>query len=271
MKKNILCAVLFLAQQLAAQDGVSTAKWQAVKVVADGNNSEWKKPLNLYDALSGILFTIANDSTTVYFCFAANDERKINKLMKSGWGISITCKEKGKKFEASMLFPGIETISASDDNNETVVQGVRADYKNGLTLYKLNLAGVSTKGFVTANGNIPLQNSNGVNIGIGTDSTQKIIIEIAVPLKELFPGNDAALNEQLALGVMVNALPRPKYTLAGSENGASFGGGSRGRAGGGSHRGGDKTGNDPKSDYLAGKAGMFEKVSFKQKFVLTKN
>jgi hypothetical protein len=254
--------ILFFAVKLHAQDDVSQSRWQGVPVVADGNNNEWKKPFNLYDHLSGLIFTVSNDSSHLYICFTANDERKINKMMKAGWSIAISSKDKNKKFDASLTFPEVEVISA-DGKADDVMQGVRTDFKRGFDTYKLNVIGVTAQGFVSANGGIALQNNNGINIGLGSDSAQKFVVEIAIPLKELFAANNAQLNEEISLGVTINGLKKPKYSGAVSDGSASFGSGGGGK---GRHR---MSGTDADRDtYTAEKAGLFEKTNFKQRFRL---
>ncbi|HTE10799.1 MAG TPA: hypothetical protein VK645_07510 [Chitinophagaceae bacterium] len=278
MKKNscFLVIILLFTVTLSAQDGITSARWQPAEIVTDGNNSEWAKPLNLYDAESGLLFTVTNNSKTLYFCFTAKDGRKISKLMKAGWGIEISSKEKKKKFDALITFPAIQMINAPG-KDPGIVQNEKPDFKNDIDLYKLNLQTVKTTGFVTANGDIPLLMNDKINIGVGADSSQEIIFEIAIPFKELFPGNDAELKEELTLGVTVNALKRPAYQ-GNTDGGGSFsgrgggggGGGRMGGGGGGRMGGGRRGGGGTRSSGdLADRSQLFSKVSFKQKFTLT--
>src|SRR4051812_41811724 len=101
VKTFVLLLSVFIAYSAAlGQDDVSQARWQRSPVVTDGSNEDWQKPLNLYDAVTGLLFTITNDSTNVYLCFTANDERKVTKLMKAGWSVEVFSKEKNQKFNA---------------------------------------------------------------------------------------------------------------------------------------------------------------------------
>src|SRR5450432_1383836 len=181
MKRNCcyLFLVLFLAQDLRAQSDVSQSRWQSARIITDGNNNEWRKPLNLYDAITGLLFTIANDSTNLYLCFTANDQRKVAKLMKAGWSIEVFSKEKNKKFDATIVFPAVQTIS-TPGKDEGVAQTVQPEFKNETALYRLSVLNVKASGFVTANGDIPVLNKDGINIGIGSDDTQAIIFEVAI-------------------------------------------------------------------------------------------
>ena len=210
MTKSIFLFILILSccGTVLAQDGVSAARWQASPVIADGNNEEWKKPLNLYDAVTGLLFTVANDSNNLYLCFTCNDERKVTKLMKAGWTVEVFSKEKGKKFNAEIAFPAIQMIS-EPGKDEGVTSSAPSDFKNETALYRLNVKTVGIKGFVTSNGSIPLLNNNGINVGIGADNTQAIIYELVVPLKELRVENTINGAPEMGLHITVHALKKP--------------------------------------------------------------
>ncbi|MEP6749036.1 MAG: hypothetical protein ABJB86_14990 [Bacteroidota bacterium] len=260
MKKNTCCILLFvslLSMRLCAQSDVSQARWQTTKVVTDGHNNEWRKPLNLYDAITGLLFTIANDSTNLYLCFTANDERKVTKLMKAGWSVEIFSKEKNKKFDASIAFPAVQMISAPG-KDEGVAKIESVEFKNETALYRLNVQTVKTTGFVTANAaNLPILNNNGINIGLGSDSVQAIIFELAVPLKELLPGNSILLNEEMEMNITVNKLKRPAYR--GDPDGKDLVG---------KGKGGRNHGASDNSEYTVDRSYLFTEINFKQKFKL---
>ena len=256
--------VVFCNLQISAQDGITTARWQSAKIVTDGNNNEWMKPFNLYDAESGLLFTMTNDSKALYLCFTAKDERKISKLMKAGWRIEISAKEKKKKFDAAIAFPAIQMIN-TPGKDQGIGQKESPDFRNDINLYKINLQAVKAEGFVSANGDIPLVTPDKINIGVGGDSTHQLTVELAIPLKELFPENNASLNEELTLAVTINALKRPAYH-GDSDAGDSFNGTGTGRMGGVGRMGG---GGRKNREDMTDRSQLFSKVSFKQKFRLT--
>lgn len=260
MKKNSysILLILLFSVKLLAQSDVSQARWQSAKVITDGSNNEWRKPLNLYDAITGLLFTIANDSTNLYLCFTNNDERKVTKLMKAGWSIEIYSKEKNKKFDATIVFPAVQMIS-DPGKDEGVTKTERADFKNETALYRLNVQTVKTTGFVTSNGDIPVVSSNGINIGIGADSTQEIIFELAVPLKELMAKNNIQLNEEMALNITVNKLKRPAYR--GDPDGKDLVGKGRGRNG-------RSEAARENAVYTTDRSLLFTEINFRQKFML---
>ncbi len=183
------------------------------------------------------------------------------KIMKAGWSIELSSSEKKRKFNASITFPKIEDPNIN----------MRADFTNQVRYYKMDLAVIKTKGFLTNNGDIPLTNKDGINIGIGSENEQKIIYEIAIPIKELMEEDKLQLNELITLDVTVNALDKPGGQAAASNGGArgGFGGGGGGRMGGGRMGGGRRGGGAAQNDNTANdRTAIFDKVGFKQKFRL---
>lgn len=255
MHKKIF-TVLFLllsGSSLFSQEDISQAKWQSKPIVIDGSDDEWDLPFNLFDNKTGMIFSIANDQKNLYLCFTENEELKAEKLMKAGWSLELSSSEKKKKFAVSISFPKI------DDPNINL----RSDYKNQVSYYKMDLAVIKAKGFLQSNGDLPLQNKDGVNIGIGSESGQKLIYEITIPLKELVQENKLSLNELFTLDITVNALNRPNGG-SGETPGDGFSGGGR-RMGGGT-RGGGRGSFSRAQNGDADRTAIFDKAGFKQKF-----
>jgi hypothetical protein len=253
-----VAGIFILVNNLSAQEDVSEAKWQATPIVIDGHDAEWNPPFNLFDNKSGLVFTITNDNKNLYLCFTEKDELKAEKIMKAGWTFSLSSSEKKRKFDVSITFPKIEDPNIS----------LRADFTNQVNYYKMDMANIKTKGFRQNNGDVPLTNKDGVNIGIGSESDQKIIYEIIIPLNELIEENNIQLNELITLDVTVNALDKPTAKSGmmtgggGGRRGGGMGGGMRGGRGGG--------GNQQPASNGAERVDIFEKTSFKQKFHLVK-
>jgi hypothetical protein len=259
MRKIILSGSFFFAfaVTLFAQEDVSLSKWQENKIVIDGHISEWNPPFNLFDNKSGLIFTITNDHKNLYLCFTENEELKAEKLMKAGWSFELSSSEKKRKFTASISFPKIEDPNIN----------MHADFTHQVSYYKMDLVNIKTKGFVSNNGDIPLLNTNGINIGIGAENEQKIIYEIAIPIKELMPEDKLQLNELITLDVTVNGLGKSdgQSTATNSSGRGSF---SSGRMGGG-RMGGGRRGASGQSDASAGdRSSLLDKVGFTQKFRL---
>src|SRR6478736_175292 len=106
-----LFILFILGRPAKAQDDMSRARWQSVTMRTDGNDSEWYKPLNFYDESTSLLFAISNDSSNIYFCFTGKDSRKVSKMIKAGWSLKLSSKEKRKKFDVSIIFHPEEIVN----------------------------------------------------------------------------------------------------------------------------------------------------------------
>lgn len=278
MKKVILVLIAFIAltPNLPAQSDVSQARWKTKEIVIDGNDKEWVKPLNFYDDKSGMMFAISNDTQNLYLCFTINDELKMRKIMSAGWSVTLSSKEKKKKFSSDLAFPAINVMGLGNrgagNNNEKKAAG-----SNIIRIYKSQISGISTNGFKSNLKEVKLNDRNGIDIAIGADSTQHIVYEIAIPLKELFVENLIQLNELLTMNVKVKGLERPNTTgggnagMGGSRMSSGGMGGGRmggGRMGGGRMGGGMSRGGGYSSGGYGNRSALYESTSFKQKFTL---
>lgn len=285
-----LVVILALTLNGMAQSDVSKARWKSKEIVVDGNDREWTKPLNFYNDKSGLMFAICNDQRNVYFAFTVNDEMKMRKLMGAGWSIELSSKEKERKFNATLTFPAVKLSGMGKRPGSEFEKKVPGN--PFIDAYRLQIQSVAVKGFLTSQTEVNLNDKNGIDIAIGADSSRFIFYELAIPLKELMTGNSVHLDELITLNISVNAMDRP--TTDGDREGRSgrSGGGSRGemsdmggsmqgggmggRSGGGrggigGGRGGMSRGGGGYSSGGSGdRSGVFEKVSFKQKFTLTK-
>lgn len=270
--------ILFSFKPMAQSD-VSKARKIVSGIVVDGNDKDWTQPLNFYDDASGLMFAIGNDHENLYLCFTEKDKFKMMKLMSSGWSIGLSSKEKNKKFKAELHFPGINVMGfrRGENNFER-----KSNSDNVIAFYQLQLKSVSAKGFKSGFSEVLLNNKSGINIGIGSDSIQHIVYEIAIPLSELSIPDLTHPEELLMLNVGVNALERPSGGEGGGRSGGQFGMGGGGmqeggmggggRSGGyGGGRGGSRGGGMYHQGESGGMNNGSEKVSFKQKFTLASN
>lgn len=277
-----------------AQSDVSKSRWKSKEIIIDGNDHDWTLPLNFYDDKSGLLFAICNDQRNVYLAFTVNEEMKMRKLMSAGWSVELSSKEKNKKFSATLAFPAIKMAGMGKRPGSEFEK--KAPSNPFVETYKSQLKVIEAKGFLSSPVSLTLNNHQGIDIAVGADSTQRIFYEIAIPLKELMVENVVQLDELITLNVSVNGMVRPssggdRGNRANSDGGmqegemsgmgggmqgggmggmsggrGGMGGMSGGRGGMGGMGGGMSRGGNGMSD----RSGLFEKVSFKQKFTLTK-
>lgn len=267
--------------QLFSQGDVSKSRWISSPVTIDGNDTEWRKPLNFFDNASGIMYAISNDKDNLYLCFTVNDEMRMKKLMSAGWTIKLSSKEKKKKFKSEIKFPGVNVMGIKMNKNK-----IEKASDNVIQFYQLQMTKVSCKGLKCNISELALNDREHITIGIGADNTQHIVYEIAVPLKEFFASDLKNLHELITMNIIVNGLERPSgggsggrpSGMGGSYGGGRSGGGSRGGGGGGRGGGGmsgGMRGEGSRGEYSQGEQGdrgsMFERTSFKQKFTLSGN
>lgn len=284
-----IIALLSLSFNVLAQSDVSKARRKSKEIVIDGNDREWTKPLNFYDDKTGLLFAICNDKNNLYFAFTCSDELKMRKLMSAGWSVELSSKEKNKKFNSTLIFPAVKMEGMgrkrSDYPFEKKVAG-----NPFITAYQSQLKTISAKGFQSNKSELQVNDRNGIDIVVGADSTQNIVYEIAIPLNELMVENSFQPDELITLNVTVNALVRSSagggdrggqsvrggemsdMSRGGMDGGMGGGrsGGGRGGMGGGRPDGMSR-GGVPGESGQGDRSGLFERVSFKQKFTLAQN
>ncbi|HZK95103.1 MAG TPA: hypothetical protein VFC67_12915 [Prolixibacteraceae bacterium] len=270
-----LFALLALNLSGWTQSDVSKARVKSNEIVVDGNDREWTKPLNFYDDKSGLLFAICNDKKNLYFAFTVNDEMKMRRLMSSGWSLEISSKEKGRKFNATLNFPGVNMTGMQRRPGAQFEKKVAGNPL--IDSYRLQLQSVAVKGFQSNKSTLQLNDHNGIDIAIGVGSTPYIIYEMAIPFTELMASHLTQLDELITLSVSVNAFARPAVGSGDREgHDRRGGGGSRGEmsgmGGGRGGMGGGRQGGMSRSSggYSGERSSSFEKISFKQKFTLTK-
>ena len=198
--KSIILATILIGSfsTTSAQKLVSKARWQSLNIKIDGKNNEWEKPFNFYDNKSGMLYSLANDSNNLYLCFSIDNILKLKKILKAGWNIEISSKEKKNKFKSIIIFPLLFADIMLDAKNQNS-SGIAA------SSYQFQLNQLITNGFINQNDKTPFLAIKGNKINVGTDSLNNFIYEIAIPFKNIFK-NKISLNEVLRLEVNINGL-----------------------------------------------------------------
>lgn len=280
MRPCILLLSFLVLGNLSAQSDVSSALWFTTPPVIDGNNTDWQRPFNLYDGSTGIMFAIANDSTSLYMCFTVNEEWKARKMLRAGWEIEVSCKEKNKKISGLVKVPG-QKREENEKETRPYGWGARPDFTTFVNVYRLQFATIEAQRFLSGNGTQPFNDAAGIQLNLQADSLQGMVIEVAIPLRLLIDKSTLALNEQLQLQVTVNGLAAPPAgTNANSSDPNSGWDNSSNR--GSSVIGGQPGNNDIYTRPEAGlgadgqngpsqttRSPLTEQASFKQKFRLT--
>ena len=286
MKKFSLDFFAFFALtfSLTAQSDVSRSRWKTHEISVDGNDKDWEKPLNFYENNSGLTYAISNDNQNLYLVFSVSDQMKMRKLMRSGWSVELSSKEKKKKFDAILRFPEVKMAGKGYQRESNELEN-RAEGNLMIKDYRAQIPDILINGFKSGQTELKPSSRKDIQLGIGPDSDQNLIYEIAIPIQELIAEDLVQLNELITLNVNVNAMTRPSGGGSygggrsgggggmgeGGGGGRSGGGGGRmgggmggGRSGGGGHMGGGERGGSGSGE----RSNPFEKASFSQKFVL---
>ena len=202
--------------------------------------------------------------------------------MNAGWSVELSSKEKNRKFNATLAFPGVK-IAGTGIRRPSQQFEKKTAGNPMIKAYGSQLQSISAKGFLSEQVTLQLNDHKGIDIAVGADSTQFIVYEIAIPIKELMPESSVQLDELITLNVSVNALDRATSgggrsgrggsmsERGGVRQGGGMGGRSGGRMGGGRQDGGMNQERGTSENGYGEKFGLSEKVSFKQKFTLAKN
>lgn len=271
MYRNILSiALLLFSLSCIAQDDIPRATWIS-PVTIDGNAREWAQPLQFYDNITKLFFAFANDKNNIYLCFQSNDDLNQMRIMRAGMKVSISTKGKDKH-KVTISYPieqKTEPTPVSDENPSEK----KYNRENRKNIFLVQNTMMEVKGFTTKNGLIAINDSSGINVAINWDASNKLIYEIAIPLKELF-GNDYTaddLTKDISLSAEINALKA--HSGSGANNFSGKGGGRRmgsGERGEGRNRGDQSNGDEKGGGQMnAERAALYEKAEFKQRFFLT--
>lgn len=289
MKKFLLPLACMACTSLYAQD-VSTAHWMPQPITVDGIAAEWHQPLNFYDSETKLLFAISNDSTNIYLCFETKDNATAIKIMRAGMRVELDTKGRSGR-SASIDYPlppkereeqeqpgGGGDGGGVQKDGDTTTQGAYGPRTFDPAVmhqrFLTNNITMDVKGFVDGNGVIPIRGRD-INVAMNWDDAGNLFYELAIPIKALLEDGYTTDNilKEITLHTEVNAMKGGSggSGMAGGRGGFGGGGGMRGggmRGGGmrgGGMRGGGMQGGGMQGD---GRGEMFQKTSFKQKFVL---
>lgn len=255
----------------AAQTDVATAKY--LQATIDGNSSEWGA-LNFYDEDTQLNFALANDAKNIYFCFVTGSQLAQMKLTRAGMKITLSTKGKPKR-EAAVVFPLPQTKQLPDstlNKNNTATQPAsnKESFRKGFIAHHTTM---QVSGFVNTNGEIATDNSS-IQAALNWDSSSNIVYEIAIPKTEFYGAGYTAkdLKNDITLTVELNGLSRSetgdaRYAALQDEE-TKPGNGMQAAP---SKTVGFNVDKRPGSITDPGNmsASLTEKISFKQKFILT--
>ncbi|MFY0256394.1 hypothetical protein ACDQ55_20855 [Chitinophaga sp. 30R24] len=198
-----LMAGLLLYGNAYAQDSEPN-KWAPANIKIDGQATEWPKPLQFYNNTTKLFYTIANDKENIYIIVSVPDAQSQMKIMRSGITISLNPDGK-KKGGASVTFPLTYNVNTgAPDVPEASRALIAGELKRQLLA---NVKEIKVDGFTgIPDGNIPVQNTFGIQTASSYDAAGNLVCELAVPLKVL--GINTLSEQPIAYRFKVNAMKR---------------------------------------------------------------
>lgn len=198
-----LIAGLLLNVNASAQDSEPN-KWAPANIKIDGQATEWPKPLQFYNNVTKLFYTIANDKENIYVIVSIPDPQSQMKIMRSGLTVSLNPSGK-KKGGAAITFPLTENVNTgAPDVPEASRALIAGELKKQILA---NLKEIKVDGFDSIpNGNIPVQNTFGILSAASYEASGNLVCELAIPLKVL--GIPAGSEQPIAYHFKVNAMKR---------------------------------------------------------------
>ncbi|MDR6567662.1 MULTISPECIES: hypothetical protein [Chitinophaga] len=196
-------AGLLLYVNASAQDSEPN-KWAPANIKIDGQATEWPKPLQFYNNVTKLFYTIANDQENLYVIVSVPDPQSQMKIMRSGLTVSINATGK-KKGGAGITFPLTYNINTgAPDVPEESRALIAGELKKQLLA---NVKEIKVEGFDSIpDGNIPVKNTFGIQTTSSYDAAGNLVCELGIPLKVL--GIPAGSDKPIAYHFKVNAMKR---------------------------------------------------------------
>lgn len=227
------------AQKLPAVQEVSVAAPANVKV--DAKLGEWNDNFQALNKTTDIYYTMANDANNLYLVMKSADQANNNKII--GGGINLTINKAGKKTEKDAFvvsFPVANMANlrnammsgmrrpATAANGATAAQGpdsaMIADMRKKVvsTFKEIKLIGFKD----VPDSVISIYNEYGIKAFVDFDEKGSLVVEMAVPLKELGLTAGAEFSYNIKLnGINLNAMMSGMRVSGGGDGNVSFSGG----------------------------------------------
>lgn len=235
---SLLASVISLsanAQKLPAVQEASVTAPANVKV--DAKLGEWENNFQALNKTTDIYYTMANDANNLYLVMKSADQANNNKII--GGGINLTINKAGKKTDkdafvvsfpvanmanlrnammSGMRRPAAASGSASQGPDSAMIADMRKKVVS--TFKEIKLIGFKD----IPDSVVSIYNEYGIKAFVDFDEKGSLVVEMAVPLKELGLDAGAAFAYNIKLnGINLNAM-MGGMRVSGGPGGASFSG-----------------------------------------------
>lgn len=215
----------------------------SIKIIVDGDLSDWRAPIAFNDHNTGINTSLSADTQNLYIAMHIFNGSTQMKMLKMGMQLYIDPTNQ-KSQAITITYPVL-------DNNMQPGLEQPANKSNTKAAMISRAVMLQTKGLKIFHDGMHLKkNNNGLAFALGTDGNNNLVYEAAIPLREIY-GADFRYTKgtlPLSVGVKINGFEKtedqkkqqitPVDDLEeGAQNRGAGGGGGR-RGGGGGRKGG---------------------------------
>jgi len=239
LKKILLFILLLISGQLLHAQDVEENIRMVKPFKADGISSEWNEPLNQYNDATRLAFALANDDQNLYIIIESLDPQTTFSVLRGG--ITLNINTAGKKKDGMKLtFPLMERPPAPKAGDE-VDHEIQHPDANNETMHDSSNINNSTRvsGFRNIpDGNLPVDNQNGIETGMRIHPNKDLIYELRIPLAQL--GVNLDVKKPLVYNIKINQPNKAAWHKEGRRESGGRAGGFSG--GGGKSMGGGRGG-----------------------------
>jgi hypothetical protein len=228
----------------ASSRKVAQSEWTGKPIVIDGKLEEWQQPMQHYHVGTKLSYSIRNDKDRLYICIVAPEKNTKTKIALAGFQVAIDTTA-GKKKHVTLLYPFADIDRQAAPTRGPVATGAVSMEK--MIISQANTIRVKGFNFLKEGGDIPLQNSRGINVAIDWTTEGSLVYELALPFKEFM---HTLKGKSLGIQLTVKGLP-PVGSMSppsGGMNGGMPPGGPPGGGFGGAPGGRMPTGNSDMSE-----------------------
>ncbi|GAB3935290.1 hypothetical protein GCM10028827_36680 [Mucilaginibacter myungsuensis] len=212
------------AQKLPGSQEASLRAPSVVKI--DGKLNEWNDALQAQNSSTSLQYSVANDDANLYFVLKSTDQMNNNKII--GGGVNITINTQNKKSDkdayqvilpvdlkklGSMMMSMRSSIGANGQPDSAALAGMR---KKAVSAFRdINL--VNFKGIPDST--LSIYNEYGIKAFVDFDNKGALVMEVAIPLKEMKMDAKSSFNYNIKLpGINIQAMMQAAMSAGAMES-----------------------------------------------------
>lgn len=182
MKKYIF-SIIFILSFSYSFSQLNTVSWQKDSIFIDGASFDWGTSFRYFDSKTRIRYNISNDSNYIYFCFQPVDEFVKSQILRAGMQIEFSPKVKPKR-TAIIKYP--QPLEKPDGKQSITNTQSFEEFFHSFQIFNNHY---DSKGFVSCNGNLPLENKKGISVKFDRETNGLLCYELKIPIEELYGEN----------------------------------------------------------------------------------